>query len=116
VAAQLCGISIEATNALTFALAGMLGGLAGAMVGATTGQLSPLLIVPLTVKGLIVTVIGGLGSIPGAIVAGLLVGASEQIFEILTGVHWRDMLVMALLFLFLVFRPKGLFGRLSVRD
>lgn len=116
VAAQLCGISIEATNALTFTLAGVLGGLAGAMVGATTGQLSPLLTVPLTIKGLIVTVIGGLGSIPGAIVAGLIVGGAEQVFEILTGVHWRDMLVMALLFLFLVFRPKGLFGRLSVRD
>ncbi len=116
VAAQLCGISIERTNALTFAIAGVLGGLAGALVGSTAGQLSPLLTIPLTVKGLIVTVIGGLGSIPGAIVAGLLVGAAEQFFERLTDVHWRDMLVMALLFAFLVFRPKGLFGRVNVRD
>jgi branched-chain amino acid transport system permease protein len=116
VAAQLCGISIESTNALTFAIAGVLGGLAGALVGSTAGQLSPLITVPLTVKGLIVTVIGGLGSIPGAIVAGLLVGAAEQFFEIMTNVHWRDMMVMALLFAFLVFRPKGLFGRVNVRD
>ena len=47
---------------------------AGAMAGAAIGMLSPLLTLPLTVKGLVVTVIGGLGSIPGAIVAGLLVG------------------------------------------
>lgn len=116
VAAQLCGISIDRTNALTFIIVGVIGGIAGAMVGASGGQLSPLLTVPLTVKGLIVTVIGGLGSIPGAIVAGLLVGAAEQIFQIATDVQLRDMLVMALLFVFLVFRPKGLFGRVNARD
>ena len=80
VAAQLAGISLERTNALTFVITGLLGGLAGAMIGASVGVLSPLLVVPITVKGLIVCVIGGLGSIPGAIVAGLAVGAFENFF------------------------------------
>jgi branched-chain amino acid transport system permease protein len=109
VAAQLCGIQVTRVNALTFVITGLLGGLAGAMIGASVGALSPLLTTPLTVKGLIVTVIGGLGSIPGAIVAGLLVGGFENVLQQFRGVTERDMYVMLLLFAFLVVRPGGLF-------
>ncbi len=116
-AAQLCGIRIEATNASTFVITGVMGGLAGAMIAASVGVLSPLLVLPLTVKGLIVTVIGGLGSIPGAVVAGLLVGAFENTVMwlenvtggVLGGVTQRDGWVMLLLFVFLAVRPGGLF-------
>ena len=116
VAAQLAGISLDRTNALTFVITGLLGGLAGAMIGASVGVLSPLLVVPITVKGLIVCVIGGLGSIPGAIVAGLAVGAFENFFLAFRGVTERDMYVMLLLFVFLVFRPGGIFSRSVARD
>jgi len=111
VAAQLCGIRVARVNALTFVITGLLGGVAGAMIGASVGTLSPLITLPLTVKGLIVTVIGGLGSIPGAIIAGLLVGALENVFQLYRGVTERDLYVMLLLFAFLVFRPGGLFSR-----
>lgn len=111
VAAQLCGIRVARVNATTFVGTGLLGGLAGAMIGAAVGTLSPLLTTPLTVKGLIVAVIGGLGSIPGAIVAGLLVGGFENVFQLYRGVTERDLYVMLLLFVFLVFRPGGLFSR-----
>jgi branched-chain amino acid transport system permease protein len=110
VAAQLCGIRITQVNAVTFVITGVLGGIAGALIGAAVGTLSPLLTVPLTVKGLIVTVIGGLGSIPGAIVAGLLVGGFENAFQLFRGVTERDLYVMLLLFVFLIFRPGGLFA------
>ena len=109
VAAQLCGIRVGRVNAMTFVITGVLGGIAGALIGASVGALSPLLTTPLTVKGLIVTVIGGLGSIPGAIIAGLLVGAFENVFQQFRGVTERDLYVMLLLFAFLVFRPSGLF-------
>ena len=109
VAAQLCGIRVGQVNAMTFVITGVLGGIAGALIGASVGALSPLLTAPLTVKGLIVTVIGGLGSIPGAIVAGLLVGAFENVFQQFRGVTERDIYVMLLLFAFLIFRPGGLF-------
>ena len=109
VAARLCGIRLEQVNATTFIITGLLGGIAGALIGASVGTLSPLLTTPLTVKGLIVTVIGGLGSIPGAIVAGLLVGAFENVFQQFRGVTERDLYVMLLLFAFLIFRPGGLF-------
>jgi branched-chain amino acid transport system permease protein len=109
VAAQLCGIRVGRVNGTTFVITGLLGGIAGALIGASVGALSPLLTAPLTVKGLIVTVIGGLGSIPGAIVAGLLVGAFENVFQLFRGVTERDLYVMLLLFAFLIFRPSGLF-------
>jgi branched-chain amino acid transport system permease protein len=116
VAARLCGIRVGQVNAMTFVITGMLGGLAGAMIGASVGTLSPLLSTPLTVKGLIVTVIGGLGSIPGAIIAGLLVGGFENVFQLWRGVTERDLYVMLLLFVFLVFRPGGIFAARGGRD
>jgi len=115
VAAQLCGISLDRTNAATFVMSGVLGGLAGAMIGSSAELLSNLLPLQLTVKGLIVTVIGGLGSIPGAIVAGLLVGAVEKGVET-WNVLARDLCVMLLVFVFLVVKPAGIFGKLNVRD
>ena len=111
VAAQLCGMSLGQVNAMTFTVTGALGGIAGALIGSAVGLLSPLIVAPLTVKGLIVTVIGGLGSIPGAIIAGLLVGAAENLFQFFRGVTERDIYVMLLLFVFLVFRPGGILGR-----
>lgn len=116
VAAQLCGIRLLRVNALTFVITGLLGGLAGALIGASVGALSPLLTTPLTVKGLIVTVIGGLGSIPGAIIAGLLVGGFESVLQMFRGVTERDLYVMLLLFVFLVFRPGGIFAGSASRD
>lgn len=116
VAARLCAMGVDRTNASTFVIAGLLGGTAGAMTGAAIGVLSPLLTLPLTVKGLVVTVIGGLGSIPGAIVAGLVVGGVENLFQFWRGVAERDIYVMLMLFAFLVFRPGGLFGPSAGRD
>ena len=116
IAARLCGIGVHATNSVTFAIAGVLGGVAGAMTAAAVGVLSPVMTVPLTVKGIIVAVIGGLGSIPGAIIAGLFVGGFENVFLYFRGIDERDMYVVALLFLFLVFRPNGLFGSAITRD
>lgn len=116
IAARLCGIDVHRTNAMTFVLAGTLGGIAGALTASAVGVLSPLITIPITVKGLIVTVIGGLGSIPGAIVAGLMVGGLENFFLYVRGVNERDMYVLLLLFIFLVFRPNGIFGAEINRD
>ena len=75
-----------------------------------------LFFLPFTVKGLIVTVIGGLGSIPGAIVAGLLVGGLEEVALLLRGILERDIYIMLLLFIFLTFRPGGIFSNTFQRD
>ena len=96
IAARLVGISIEKTNAGTFIITGLLGGLAGAMIASTVGVLSVLFFLPVTVKGLIVAVIGGLGSIPGAIIAGLLVGGIEEVALLLRGILERDIYICLL--------------------
>ena len=116
IAARLCGIGVHTTNSETFAIAGVLGGIAGAMTAAAVGVLSPVMTVPLPVKGIIVAVLGGLGSIPGAIIAGLFIGGFENVFLYFRGIDERDMYVVSLLFLFLVFRPNGLFGSTITRD
>lgn len=116
VAAQLCGIRVVRVNAVTFVITGLLGGIAGALVCSAVGALSILITGPLTVKGLIVTVIGGLGSVPGAIIAGLLVGGLENLFLHFRGVTERDLYVMLLLFAFLIFRPGGIFAKGGGRD
>ena len=115
-ASILCGIPTHQINSMTFFLSGILGGLAGCMAAASVGVISPLLTLPLTIKGLIAAVIGGLGSIRGAILAGLFIGALENVFLLLRGVNERDIYVFLLLFLFLVFRPNGLFGSVINRD
>lgn len=116
IAARLVGISIEKTNAGTFIITGLLGGLAGAMIGSTVSVLSVLFFLPVTVKGLIVAVIGGLGSIPGAIIAGLLVGGIEEVALLLRGILERDIYIMILLFIFLTLRPGGIFSKTFQRN
>ena len=111
VAAQLCGIGLRRVNAAVFIITGMIGGVAGTLIGSAVGNLSPLLSLPLTVKGLVTAVLGGLGSIPGAIVAGLLLGIVEYEALFFFGIGYRDMVTYLLLFAFLVFRPGGLFGQ-----
>jgi branched-chain amino acid transport system permease protein len=110
VAAQLCGIRLSRVNMAVFALTGMMGGVAGALIGSAVGALSPLLALQLTVKGLVTAVLGGLGSIPGAIAGGLLLGVVEYQALYFFGIGYRDMVTYLLLFAFLVFRPQGLFG------
>jgi branched-chain amino acid transport system permease protein len=110
VAAQLCGISTRRINASVFVITGMIGGVAGALIASAVGNLSPLLALPFTVKGLVTAVLGGLGSIPGAIVGGLLLGVVEYQALYFFGIGYRDMITYLLLFAFLVFRPGGLFS------
>ena len=116
VASRLCGIPIHTINISTFVLAGILGGFAGCMAAASVGVISPLLTIPITIKGLIAAVIGGLGSIRGAIIAGLMIGGVENFFLLVRGVNERDIYVFLLLFVFLVLRPNGLFGNEINRD
>ena len=117
VAAQLCGIDVHRTNAVTFTLAGLLGGIAGAMTAAAVGVLSPLITIPITVKGLIVTVIGGPGIDSGGPSRPACWSADSRTCSCTSGgVNERDMYVLLLLFVFLVFRPHGIFGSAIDRD
>jgi branched-chain amino acid transport system permease protein len=111
VAAQLVGISPTRSDVQAFMLTGALAGAAGMLLSMGVGTATAELATSYTVRGLTVAVIGGLGSIPGAIVGGLVIGVIE--FEALgfLGIGYRDIFAYLALFAVLVVRPQGLLGR-----
>ena len=109
-AARQMGVPVGRVQALSFAIASSLGGLAGIFVALYTTSVSPTSHVLTGMIGFVAATIGGLGSISGAVVAGLLLGVVEAF-----GVYWfgegvRDLLTFGALLVILVVRPHGLFG------
>lgn len=116
VAAHLVGIDVKTAVMLAFAVASAIGGVAGFLVLAVDQQITPMFGMWATLKGLIAMMIGGLGSIPGAIVGGLLLGVIEANSQSYFGPQVRDLVAYLVLFGFLIVRPGGLFGRAPAPD
>lgn len=110
-AATLLGVNMNRVSMVIFAITSALGGAIGFMVSVSTNQITPTFGLVATMKGLVVMILGGIGSIPGAIIGGLILGVVEFQGLWFLGVGYRDMLAYSLLFVFLVFRPWGLLGR-----
>jgi branched-chain amino acid transport system permease protein len=114
-AAGLMGVDVRRTMFLAFLLASAVGGVAGYLIAATDQQITPMFGMWTTVKGLIAMMLGGLGSMPGAVLGGLLLGLVEMHSQWYLGPHWRDLIAFFLLFAVLVWRPGGLLGQARVR-
>lgn len=110
-AAELSGINVPRVLVRVFALASAIGGLAGYLVVATAEQITPMLGMWTTLKGMLAMMIGGLGSLPGAVVGGLALGLLEAHSQWFLGPQARDMLSYLLLFVLLALRPAGLWPR-----
>ncbi len=110
-AAELMGVSPTATTARAFALSGALAGLAGATMTAAFGAVGYGLSATLTLKALTAAIIGGIGSLPGAFLGGLILGAAETGWSALFPIDYRDIAVYALLTIFIALRPSGLLGQ-----
>jgi branched-chain amino acid transport system permease protein len=108
--ATLLGINSEAIVRLAFLISGMLAGLGGGLIGVSVSLAGPYFGISYGLKGLAVLVLGGLGSVPGAIVGGLVMGLAEALIPAAAS-GWRDALAFAILFAVLVLRPSGLLGR-----
>ena len=108
--ATLLGINSEAIVRLAFLISGMLAGLGGGLIGMSVSLAGPYFGISYGLKGLAVLVLGGLGSVPGAIAGGLLMGLAEALIPSEAS-GWRDALAFALLFAVLLLRPNGLLGR-----
>ena len=115
IAAHLAGIDVRTTVVFAFVLASAVGGVAGYLVLATDQQVTPMFGMWATFKGLIAMMIGGLGSIPGAIVGGLVLGVVEANGQWYFGPQVRDLLAYVVLFACLVLRPGGLLGAAPAR-
>jgi branched-subunit amino acid ABC-type transport system permease component len=116
IAAHLVGINVRSAILAAFALASAIGGIAGYLVLATDQQVTPMFGMWATFKGLIAMMIGGLGSTPGAIVGGLVLGIVEAHSQWYFGPQVRDLIAYLLLFACLVVRPGGLLGEAPSRS
>jgi branched-chain amino acid transport system permease protein len=109
-AAELVGVPVRRTMTLAFVLASGVGGLAGFLIAASDAQITPMFGMWATTKGLIAMMLGGLGSVPGALLGGLALGVIEANAQWLFGPQIRDMIAWGLLFAVLAFWPGGLMG------
>ena len=112
-AARVFGVNIKRIAFLTFCLAALVGAVAGVLIAATDGQITPKFGLWATLKGVIAMMIGGLGSLRGALIGGLVLGIVEAQAQWYLGAAAREIIVYGLLFLCLIMLPGGLAG---VRD
>lgn len=105
VAAELAGIGVARIFVLVFALASAIGGLAGYLIAASHEQVTPMLGMWSTLKGLLAMMLGGLGSLPGAVLGGLALGVIEAHSQWFFGPQMRDLIAYLLLFVLLAVNP-----------
>ena len=116
IAAALLGVNIERTIAATFFIASALGGAAGILTGLEYNAVSVDMAGSIELKGLAVIILGGMGSITGAVVGGFVIGAVETLAVAYGLSAWRDALTFGVMFLILVARPAGIFGARALRN
>jgi branched-chain amino acid transport system permease protein len=114
-AASVLGIDTRRVYAITFGIGSAMAGAAGSLI-AVIYAFSPVTGDSLTLKAFVIVVLGGLGSIHGAIVAGIVLGVAENLVSGLLDPGFRDAVSFFLLLLILVVRPRGLFGNRYLAD
>ncbi len=109
-AAKLMGINVDRVYLFTFAIGAALAGASGALYGILNPFYPTIGALP-TIKAFAIIILGGLGSIPGAVVGGLLYGIAENMTSyIVGGGTWQDAIAFILLIAVLVVKPTGIFG------
>lgn len=111
VAAELAGISVPRVFVGVFALASAIGGLAGFLISASYEQVTPMLGMWSTLKGLLAMMLGGLGSLPGAVAGALVLGLVEAHSQWFLGPQLRDLIAYLLLFALLAIGPRWMTTR-----
>jgi branched-chain amino acid transport system permease protein len=109
-AAMLMGINVERMDMLSFGIGTGLAAGAGTLWGVSGQVFNPYIGSIPAIKAFAIIILGGLGSIPGAIIGGLLLGIAENITTFTLGGAWKDAVSFILLIIVLIFRPTGIFG------
>jgi branched-chain amino acid transport system permease protein len=115
VAAALLGIDLERTIALTFFIASALGGAAGILIGLQYDSVSVDMGARIELKGLAIIILGGMGSVTGAVLGAFVLAIAETLCVAFVSSSWRDAVAFGVMFLILVLRPGGLLGRRTPR-
>ena len=110
-AATLMGISVDRTITLTFAIGSALAAFASMFYGMTYVYIKPTTGAMPGIKAFTAAVFGGIGSIPGAMLGGILLGLIEQMSKTYISTLWADAIVFAVLVVVLVVKPTGLLGK-----
>ena len=110
-AAYAMGVNVNRIFTLTFAFGSMMGGIAGVLIGLYFNAFEPTMGTLLGIKAFSASVIGGLSSMPGAIVAGLLIGVIESFAVEYWNASFRHLVAFVFMIIILVVRPGGLFGK-----
>ena len=114
-AAEMMGINVNFTIAATFFLGSALAGVSGVMAGLLFNQVSNTIGFIAGLKAFTAAVVGGIGSIPGAMLGGLLIGVAESFITGYVSSLYSDLLVFCLLIVVMLVRPTGLLGRPQLR-
>jgi branched-chain amino acid transport system permease protein len=114
-AAAMMGIDVDRVIASTFFIGSVLAGAAGVMFGLLYSQIFHLMGFLAGLKGFTAAVVGGIGSIPGAMLGGLVVGLTESFASGYLGGKWSDLTVFAILIIVLLVRPSGLLGSRAIQ-
>lgn len=109
--ASLMGININRIISLTFAIGSILAALAGMLVSMYYDAVYPTMGYMFGLKAFTAAVLGGIGSIPGAMIGGLLLGVVENLGGTFISTQYQDMISFVILILVLVLRPTGIFGK-----
>lgn len=115
-AARILGVDVDRAIAASFAISSALGGAAGVLFGLAFNSIAPDMGRSVELKGLAVIILGGMGSMPGAVIAGFALGLIEVFVVAYLGSSWRDAVSFTALFLILVLRPRGLLGAATLRE
>ena len=110
-AAQLMGVNVNATIALTFAIGSALAAIAGVLLCSAYPSLTPYTGAMPGIKAFVAAVFGGIGSIPGAFIGGILLGVIEILGKAYISSQLADAIVFAVLIVVLLVKPTGLLGR-----
>ena len=112
--ANLLGIDTNRVISFTFVLGAMLAAVGGVLIALTIGKLNPYIGFIAGIKAFTAAVLGGIGSIPGAMLGGVLLGLAETFAAGYLPAEYKDVVSFALLVLILLFRPTGLLGKPDV--
>ncbi len=111
--ASLLGVDIFWVFTFTFFASGALAGVAGVLTALVYLQITPFIGIRQGLIGMVAMVIGGLGNLRGAMIGGIMIGVMEVMNDAYLTAGYRDMIVFGLFFVFLIFKPEGLFGATS---
>jgi branched-chain amino acid transport system permease protein len=112
--ASLMGVNINRVISMTFMVGSSLAGVGSVLVGMKYPKIDPLMGTLIGLKSFIAAVLGGIGSIPGAVLGGLIMGCSEEMVVGYLSSTYRDALAFGILIFILIFKPTGLLGKNSI--